>query len=302
MTNEAFDPNTTWAHVRSGGDARVRRPGASASRKALELRPRGLGAVLARLRKSAREDASWATGARGERLVGRALEALTGSWEVVHDVPLGGTEANVDHVVAGPPGVFALNTKNLSGDVWIASRTFMVNGYRRDYLRKSRAEERKVSAAVERALGRKLPVRAVLVVIAPSVTVKEPAEGVDVVRAEDLVSWLTSLPQSLDEPLARLARRAIREESTWNPRIAPPRVVSHAPARLGGEPADAGDAGDFGFKPWRRYGKRRLYVKDANGSDIGYYDEVAEELHVVDETLRPAVEAALAEHLAPYAQ
>jgi Nuclease-related domain len=54
---------------------------------------------------------SWMRGSAGERAVGIELEALEPlGWRTVHDVmkPTGG---NVDHVVAGPGGVFAIETK-----------------------------------------------------------------------------------------------------------------------------------------------------------------------------------------------
>jgi hypothetical protein len=53
----------------------------------------------------------WLRGGRAERRVGEALAPLEQQgWEVQHDVddPRGG---NIDHVVCGPAGVFALETK-----------------------------------------------------------------------------------------------------------------------------------------------------------------------------------------------
>jgi hypothetical protein len=53
----------------------------------------------------------WQRGASGEAKVGRQLELLRDQgWLVVHDLlkPTGG---NVDHVVAGPGGVFTVETK-----------------------------------------------------------------------------------------------------------------------------------------------------------------------------------------------
>jgi len=54
-------------------------------------------------------------GLRGEDLVGYRLEGLPEEFRVVHDLA---TEAgNVDHVVIGPTGVFALDTKTWRGTV-----------------------------------------------------------------------------------------------------------------------------------------------------------------------------------------
>src|SRR5881397_1164715 len=67
-----------------------------------------LGLVGVVRRESARR---WQWGAGGERRVGRALRPLERrGWLVMHDLmkPRGG---NVDHLVAGPGGVFTIETK-----------------------------------------------------------------------------------------------------------------------------------------------------------------------------------------------
>lgn len=56
---------------------------------------------------------SWIKGLRGERAVGKALEDLPASFVVIHDLDVG--RGNVDHVVIGPTGVFAIETKEWSG-------------------------------------------------------------------------------------------------------------------------------------------------------------------------------------------
>lgn len=56
---------------------------------------------------------SWVKGLRGERAVGRALEALTDPYRVLHDLETG--RGNVDHVVIGPTGIFAIETKEWNG-------------------------------------------------------------------------------------------------------------------------------------------------------------------------------------------
>jgi nuclease-like protein len=57
----------------------------------------------------------WRRGAEGERQTAKALRALTRDpeWTVVHDLP--GRYGNRDHVVAGPTGVYLLDTKSVMG-------------------------------------------------------------------------------------------------------------------------------------------------------------------------------------------
>lgn len=62
---------------------------------------------------------AWRVGAQGERLTGRALEKLPGSYRVLHDLPMPRSNANIDHVVVGPTGVFTVETKNYRNVVTI---------------------------------------------------------------------------------------------------------------------------------------------------------------------------------------
>ena len=57
---------------------------------------------------------TWRKGALGEYEVGAELERLSDSYVVFNDV---NTEefGNFDHIVVGPPGIFALETKNWTG-------------------------------------------------------------------------------------------------------------------------------------------------------------------------------------------
>lgn len=59
------------------------------------------------------ERENWRLGARGEQLVGEALNdpaILAAGYRIYHDVP-GAEDWNIDHVVVGPGGVFVIETK-----------------------------------------------------------------------------------------------------------------------------------------------------------------------------------------------
>jgi hypothetical protein len=53
-------------------------------------------------------------GEQGELVVGAVLESLDG-WRVLHDVSLG--RGNIDHVLIGPGGIFAVETKSHPGRI-----------------------------------------------------------------------------------------------------------------------------------------------------------------------------------------
>lgn len=61
---------------------------------------------------------SWAKGAAGEVAVGRYLESLPEGFEVAHDIEIvknGTVRANIDHLVAGPAGIWVVDSKHWQG-------------------------------------------------------------------------------------------------------------------------------------------------------------------------------------------
>jgi Nuclease-related domain len=61
---------------------------------------------------------TWQRGAAGERRTARLLDRLTRNGFVVfHDLAVPGSDANVDHLVIGPTGVFVIDSKQWTGQV-----------------------------------------------------------------------------------------------------------------------------------------------------------------------------------------
>ena len=67
-------------------------------------------------------------GARGEEKVSGILETLPDAYHVFNDFAVG--RCHVDHVVAGPSGVFAVETKFWNGKVTIEDGRILVDGRR----------------------------------------------------------------------------------------------------------------------------------------------------------------------------
>jgi hypothetical protein len=65
-------------------------------------------------------------GARGEERVAGILQSLPDTYHVFNDFVAGGV--HVDHVVAGPAGVFAIETKYWRGPVTIEDGHILING------------------------------------------------------------------------------------------------------------------------------------------------------------------------------
>jgi hypothetical protein len=79
----------------------------------------GLGAVAAgwglRFRPSP-DAVAWRRGAAGERRTAQLLDPLKQhGWAVLHDLAVPHSQANIDHVVIGPGGVFVIDSKQYRG-------------------------------------------------------------------------------------------------------------------------------------------------------------------------------------------
>lgn len=57
----------------------------------------------------------WHLGSVGEEIVAQHLEGLKGHYKIFNDVKIPGSFGNIDHVVIGTNGIFAIETKNYKG-------------------------------------------------------------------------------------------------------------------------------------------------------------------------------------------
>jgi hypothetical protein len=66
--------------------------------------------------KPSPDAAAWRRGAAGERHTARLLDPLERQgWVVLHDLALPGSQANLNHLVIGPGGVFVIDSKQYRG-------------------------------------------------------------------------------------------------------------------------------------------------------------------------------------------
>src|SRR5690554_2915409 len=101
------------------------------------------------------EDAwSWYVGALGEIEVGKMLESLGPEWFVRHAVPIGAGTKDVDHLVIGPGGVFAINTKHHDGaSVWVGDYVVRINGVNQHHAKQAQKDGLDVSRRLSGKLG-----------------------------------------------------------------------------------------------------------------------------------------------------
>ena len=90
----------------------------------------GLKGVEHHARQKVREtEKTWLAGGRAEERVGVELEKLLGhGFYLFHDVPLAGL-GNVDHVVLGEKGFYAVETKSHKGQVTAKGKDLLLNGH-----------------------------------------------------------------------------------------------------------------------------------------------------------------------------
>jgi hypothetical protein len=159
---------------------------------------------------------SWYSGALGEIVVANALTQLGDEWTVLHAVRVG--HSDIDHVILGPGGVYTINTKNHSGEkIWIGGSTFLVNGYKQEYVRNSAHEAERASRLLSVVTGRPVTVTPVIVVVNPaSITSGRKRPRVTVLSSSTLKRWLVRRPRVLSDRAVAHFSMFAEEHSTWN--------------------------------------------------------------------------------------
>ena len=74
--------------------------------------------------------------------------------------------------MVGPARVFTVNAKNLSGKVWVGSRTLLHNGHQDELLPKAVAEAKRAASLLSSAVGRSVYVRPTLAILADEWTIR----------------------------------------------------------------------------------------------------------------------------------
>jgi hypothetical protein len=86
------------------------------------------GALVSFFKAGVRRWGRWFLARRGEARVAEILKSLPDDYVLLNDLVLPGSKGNIDHVLIGPNGVFAIQTKNYSGFVKCEDDQWLVNG------------------------------------------------------------------------------------------------------------------------------------------------------------------------------
>lgn len=136
----------------------------------------------------------------GGDVVGAALSVLERDWVGLDAVPIGPGSVRLDHLVFGPGGVFAINTRWHPGQaIWVARSTFAVAGQRMPYIRSAEHDAMRVRRLLGDVLPDGVPVTPLIVLAgAGTVSVRQQPASVVVLDVRGLARWLRRQPAVLD--------------------------------------------------------------------------------------------------------
>jgi hypothetical protein len=180
------------------------------------------------------EAVSWYRGVIGERRVASLLAHLDSTWTVLHSIPVGRGDSDIDHVAIGPAGIFTINTKYSPGKkVWVGGYGLYVDGFPQRYVRNSVNEAARASHLLSRAVGMTVPVVGLIVFVnASGITHKASAGGgtdtptVEVLGDDELLARFASRPVFSAEQVARIVDHAVLP-GTWHQAPAESTVGRH---------------------------------------------------------------------------
>lgn len=145
-------------------------------------------------------------GAAGEAILPQLLRSLPDSYVLLNGVPVPGSRADIDHVLVGPGGIWAIEAKNhvgmvqCVGDAWGYARLGRGGVPVAGHIGSPSEQARRHAAALERYLQRRgvvAPVQPVVVFTHPQVelTIEQPT--VPIFRAAEVAQVFVQAPRRL---------------------------------------------------------------------------------------------------------
>lgn len=184
------------------------------------------GAQLAPRAQQEGADSSWAKGIMGENVTAQRLYEIRCRnpwWSFLNSVALN-ESVDIDHILMGPGGLFTINSKYTSGNVWVGGSTLMVGGSRHPYIHKARAEAARASRLLSNACNMEIDLHPLLVFVGEGkLTIREAPLDVTVLTQAELSGFIDCLPVLIAEPKLRHILDTARRSDTWQ-RPAPRRA------------------------------------------------------------------------------
>jgi hypothetical protein len=169
-----------------------------------------------KLRKAKRQLRQLKLGMQGEMVVGQTLDDLRAKgYAVIHDIP--GDGCNIDHVLIGPGGAFAIETKTRMkpagrpSEVVYDGETITVDGFapERDPVIQVRAEARELKKIIRRTSGKDVPVQPVVLFLSWFVNPAGPKD-IWVLNESAFPQWVEKQPEVVKEEDVIMIAEGIR--------------------------------------------------------------------------------------------
>ncbi len=162
----------------------------------------------------------WAVGFVGEEAVGLELALLDPQWRVLHSVAVGRHGADIDHLLIGPPGIFAVTARHHRGGPVDVRRDALSWGA--DSMMSARQEAHLVRAALAAELPAMCPVTPIICTVGATPPHQGLTDGFWVIEDHRLVGALSALDPVLSAEQVDLLYDRARRSTTWRPTPPPP--------------------------------------------------------------------------------
>jgi len=219
--------------------------------------------------------ANHAAGDAGESRLGAAVASLVANgWLALHNRarPHGG---NIDHILVGPSGVYVLDSKAWTGPITISGGVLRTNGRNQSRALAAVADQAsEVRDTITRA-GHPAEVACGLVFTGtdPGPATAERVDGVTVCGLGSLVDSILSRGATFTAEEIHSLTRSIAE--TFPPYGLAPAAAAET-VLAGHQTASEPSSGFLTcakwlyVEPWSKAGRRRLYLTDSNGEELGW--------------------------------
>lgn len=213
-------PPTPEADPDGWSDLAGHQPGRSSAMRADHLLRewRALG-WLQRRRTSRGDERRFREIAGGKQHVARCFERLGPAWFTLHGVPGGTDSDDIDHLLIGPGGVFAVNSSHqASRAVCLGGDTLIVDGKRVHHVAHSRRESARASRLLSAAVGFQVPVTGLVVVVGDNRfdVRQQPEDGsVHVTTPRGAARWVRRNPTEWTSYGIERIYEFARRSTTW---------------------------------------------------------------------------------------
>jgi hypothetical protein len=162
------------------------------------------------------DDRSWRLREHGELTVAAQLEKLGSDWRVLHSIEVTPT-TDIDHLVIGPGGVFALSARcHPKSQATVNERAVKINGQPTKYLGKSREASLRAAHSLSVGCRRRIDVHAAIVFVDLNrLVIDEMPDGVHVTTYRRLTDWLRSHSPVMTAGQVEELYAKARASATW---------------------------------------------------------------------------------------